>query len=138
VLSNLLNGTNIKIITISPQKYSFGYERSPFYLKIVNSLNLLINDIAAVDREFLASLVRSEEFRRTLLFIVRDPADLSDSELYNLTLLPKNDKNSKVSSETIFCEDDGDSLYIYHIDVKVVELESIAKKFTDNVFIIEQ
>ncbi len=132
ILSKTLMGRSIKIITIAPQEYSLGYDFKGANFKTLNNQSYLISSIGHCDLELLQKVVSSEEFRRTLLIIVKSSCDLSDSELPDIVGLVKS-KLVTMSNEIIFCEDDGDSLCLYNSDIDLTELISISKQLTSDI-----
>lgn len=132
ILSRNLEGSKIQLITFDPVKSSIGYDIFPFSNKKINGINLLINSIPECTAEFLKIIIESEEFIRTLLFIVKANHELSDSELSGIVSMYLK-KNDKVSVELILCEGDGDVLCLYNSNTGIEELKSIAEMFTTNV-----
>ena len=75
-------------------------------------------------------------FNRTLLIIVKRASNLSDEELLGIIAL-LNNPSSKINEEVMFCEDDGDSLYLFNSGISLLELVSLAKKVTSEVTVAE-
>jgi hypothetical protein len=134
ILSNLLIGSSIKIITIAPQHYSIAYDIGVCYPKNLNSKSFLINSILNCDLELVKKITVSEEFRRTLLFVIKKTSDVSDKELLEILDLAKN-KPINLTDSIFFCENDGNSLCLYNVNIEIAELLSAAQKFTTDVVI---
>ena len=134
ILSKTLIGHSIKIITIAPQEYSLGYDFEFFDRITVKSKNFLISTIPYCDVELLKKIVLSEEFRRTLIIIVKTSSDLSDSQLNDIVHLVKS-SSAILLNEVIFCEDDGWSLCLCNSDIDERELISISKELASNVLV---
>lgn len=127
ILSMVFLRKSLNLITISPQEYSFGYDFKNNNLRKLNNKYFLISNITNCDLDLLNMVVSSEEFRRSLLYIVEGAADLPDDELLSITGPPIS--SSIISTkEVIICEDDGDSLYFYNSVIKTSELEIIARQ----------
>ena len=132
VLLQLLNGSSINLITIEPQNYSLAYDIASYHSRNIKGSRFLVNSIAKCDFELIENIVSSEEFRRTLLFIVKEQSPLSDDNLINILDLMKGNFITELK-EVIYCEDDGDSLCLYNTTVDFEQLISIAKALTADV-----
>jgi hypothetical protein len=127
-----LNGSSISLITIAPQAYSLAYDIIPYHSKTIEGNHFLVNHISKCDFSLIEKVVLSEEFRRALLFIIKEQSPPSDEDLMNAFNLIKG-KSTLVMKEVFFCEDDGDSLCLYNTTIDFKELVSISKTLTDDV-----
>jgi len=132
VLLRLLNGRSINLITVAPQNYSLAYDFTPYHSRTIGGTSFLVNNIGNCDFDLVEKIALSEEFRRTLLIMVKRSPALSDSELDEIVGLIKN-KPVTISDEVIFCEDDGDSLCLYNSSIDTTELVSISKSIASDV-----
>lgn len=132
ILSQLLDGYSINLITIEPQEYSLAYDLPPYHFKKIEDNLFLINYIAKCDFEFIEKIVSSEEFRRTLLFIEKGQSSLSDKNLLDILGLIKGRFSTEIK-EVIYCDDDGDSLCLYNTAIDFEQLTSTAKTLTSDV-----
>lgn len=132
VLLRLLNGNSINLITVAPQKYSLAYDFTPFHLRTIGGSPFLVTNIANSDFDLIEKIALSEEFRRTLLIIVKRASTIQDNELREVVELIKN-KPVNISDEVIFCEDDGDSLCLYNSSIETKELVLISKSIASNI-----
>jgi len=132
ILSQLLNGYSIDLITIEPQDYSLAYEIIPYHPRDVGGNCFLVNRFARCDLQLIEKIVSSEEFRRTLLFIVKEQSFLSDKSLLDILGLIKG-RFSTEMKEVIYCDDDGDSLCLYNTAIDFEKLTFTAKTLTSNV-----
>lgn len=134
ILSQTLIGSSIKVITIAPQEYSLAYEFNHTNLITINGQRFLLSSISDCDLELLRKVISSEEFRRSLLVIVKRTFDLTDNELLDIVGVLENTPVS-LGDEIVFCEDDGDSLCLYNSEINLLELISISKKITPDIII---
>ncbi len=136
ILAQTLIGSTIKLLTIAPQKYSLAYGFNSSVIRKISGQKFLISCIKNCDLDLLREIVTSEEFNRTLLIIVKRASNLSDEELLGIIAL-LNNPSSKINEEVMFCEDDGDSLYLFNSGISLLELVSLAKKVTSEVTVAE-
>lgn len=136
IVSKALGNSEIQLVTVSPQKYSLGFEISPNIKKAANKTKVLINKLAIWDQALLRTIVSEEEFNRTLLFIVETANILSESELIKILLLAKQLTLDGIPYQIIFCEDDSDTLCIYNANLSVMQIEAISKNYTKDISII--
>jgi hypothetical protein len=132
ILSKVLNGSPLILITITPKDYSLGFEYNNSGSKTINDKVVLINNFINYELELIENVVLSEEFRRTLLIIVKAERILSDTELEDILDLLKGKSDSNINN-VIYCEDDGDSLCLYRTNFDLEKLISISKELTENV-----
>src|SRR5437762_2563368 len=126
VLVRLLDGSSISLITFAPQDYSLAHDICYCQLRIVSGNRFLINGIASCDPQLIEKVVSSEEFRRTLLVIVKERSALSDGDLIKLLELVKGRPDIEMQG-VIYCEDDGNSLCLFNTTVHLEELIFMAR-----------
>jgi hypothetical protein len=132
ILSQLLDSYSIDLITVEPQDYSLAYEIIPYHSRDVGGNFFLVNIIAKCDFQLIERIVSSEEFRRTLLFIVKGQSSISDKNLLDILDLTKGRFSTEIK-EVIYCDDDGDSLCLYNTAIDFEQLIFIAKTLTSEV-----
>jgi len=134
VLLKLLDGSSMSLITFAPQKYSLAHDIGHCQSKILGDNCFLVNSIVSCDPELIKKIVSSEEFRRTLLVVVKERAALPDSDLIKLLDLVKGRSAIEIAG-VIYCEDDGNSLCLYNMAIDLKDLMFMARTLTANVVI---
>jgi hypothetical protein len=113
--------------TLTPQKYSLGYELGKFNEMKSGKERILVNYIEGATEKLIYEITNSEEFERGILKIMIN----NEQKIINELSFVGTDYND-VKDELIFCEDDGATFYWYnpHLpkDVIQVELEKIITK----------
>lgn len=132
ILLQFLNDSSINSITIEPQDYSLAYDIDNYQQRNVKGHHFGINNITHCNLELIEAIVSSEEFRRTLLLIVKTQSHLSDANLMSILDLIKGKDISDLKG-VVYCEDDGDSLYLYNTTVDFEKILSISKTITGDV-----
>lgn len=132
ILFQFLNDSSINSITIEPQDYSLAYDIDNYHQRNVKGHHFGINNIIHCNLELIEAIVSSEEFRRTLLIIVKTQSHLSDKNLMSVLDLIKGKDISDLKG-VVYCEDDGNSLYLYNTTVDFEEILSMSKKITGDV-----
>lgn len=109
VLRYASDGKVVYLFTLSPQKYSLGYELGSFEESRVGKEKVLINHFEKLTDPLLLEIINSEEFNRGLLKVI-----LSDGQrtFNDLDFVQGNYAN--VKDELITLEDDGSSFYWYN------------------------
>jgi len=112
-----VEGKKFYLFTLSPQKYSMGYELKPFEELNTGNESVLVNYIDIGTDELITQIVDSEEFERGLLKIV-----ITDNQrsFENLSFVSGNYNN--ITDELIACEDDGTSIYWHNPHVPVNQI----------------
>lgn len=109
VLRYAVDKKQIYLFTLSPQKYSLGYEFGSFEQSSLGHEKILINHFQHPTDDLLSDVANSEEFNRGLLKIV-----LSDKKkVFNNLAFIQGDYTN-VKEELITLEDDGLSFYWYN------------------------
>ena len=126
VLSKLFLHKPVLIITIaSEKKYSLGYEMPSFRELKFDKIKYLVNEINSCSSSMLSEISRSEEFSRGLLVLMTHKEILSK----NLEEIIKHVHNKigleNLPYESVQCENDGKSLYMYNIMLSKEELRLI-------------
>ena len=134
ILSKVFLDKPALIITITPQKkYSIGYELGSFQEINIEKSKYLVNNLQACSSSMLAEISRSEEFGRGLLLLMVSNKGLIENVKSVLRYIGNNIGIENISSEIIFCENDGNSLCLYNTTIDSEELKSISKKITGDV-----
>jgi hypothetical protein len=97
------------LFTLSPQKYSLGYEFGSFEESRIGKDKVLINHFEKLTDHLLSEIINAEEFARGLLKIV-----LSDRQKTFADLDFVQGNYANVKEELITLEDDGSSFYWYN------------------------
>ncbi|GAA0563623.1 hypothetical protein [Chitinophaga japonensis] len=116
------------LLTIQPQKYSLGYELAQYKEFKVNKKNILINEVSDCGDELLKDIAQSEEFKRTLLIMIYNVSEVGTtliSDIMSLVSSPSYSSSSLHSTMFAYCEDDGDSLYLYNSSLTLNGLETL-------------
>lgn len=109
VLKYSFEGSMIYLFTLSPQKYSLGYELGSYKEFKIGDEKVLINYLEQCTEDQIAEVANSEEFSRGLLKIGLS----NERKLFN-NLNFINGDYSVLKDELITCESDGYSFYWYN------------------------
>jgi hypothetical protein len=123
VLKFSLEGMKFYLFTLSPQKYSLGYELKPFEEFKVGKEKVLINYFERSIDKIISEIVNSEEFERGLLKII--PID--KQRLFDDLIFAASDY-ATIKDELITCEDDGTSFYWYNPHMPADQIQEKLKK----------
>lgn len=134
ILLEFLNDSSINLITIEPQDYSLAYYIDNYQQRNIKGHHFGINNISHCNFELIEAIVSSEEFRRTLLIIVKMQTHLSDDNLISVLDLIKG-KSIPDLNGVVYCEDDGDSLCLFNTTVDLEQILSISKTVTEDVMV---
>lgn len=107
--------SNMTIITISPQKYSLGYEFDSFREERIGNKKILINENILLNAHLLEIICESEEFERGLLILFEGDYK---NQLRNLEDL------YQITDRVIFLDADGSILNLLNFD-NSIEIEAI-------------
>lgn len=127
ILCKIFIGKQLYILTIEPQRHSLLEKVEVFYEIIVKGIKILINEIENVEYSILQDISASEEFARSLLYIVHSENVLNNEDIESIVRL-RMDKQLKPYIKLAFCEDDGASLYLYNTNVDLKDLVHLQEK----------
>ncbi|RAJ83450.1 hypothetical protein CLV59_103418 [Chitinophaga dinghuensis] len=128
LLSRLFIDKEITLLTIQPQSYSLGFELLDYKAIKTNGMRYLINHVENCDDNLLTDITSSEEFKRTLLIIVQTDIQIDDLFISELMALVKDAayQSELLTSATVaYCEDDGNSLYLFNSTLLPNEVDAI-------------
>jgi hypothetical protein len=116
-----LQGKKVYLVTVSPQRYSLGYELGTFQEYKIGKEKVLINFFDNATDNLISLIVGSEEFTRGLLKLVlsNDEKSLNDLAI---------DDYSNLKDELITIEDDGTSFYWYNPHLPNDQIEERIKQ----------
>jgi hypothetical protein len=125
----------VHLITLSPQKYSLGFEFSnQIQIKVGKDI-LLANFIESCTEELLKEIVESEEFKRGLLRLVTIDPDRLQHIAKDLTFKYLDAEifaKGNFDYELIICEGDGKMLCWFNPSCPVQILENKFKEISHN------
>lgn len=118
ILKYSRDGLSVYLLTLSPQKYSLGYELGSFKESRFKEDKVLINYFEQFNDALISQVAGSEEFSRGLLKIIlcREQKSFDD-----LSFIAGDYEN--LTDELITCEDDGYSFYWYNSHLSKDEIE---------------
>ena len=116
---------NILIVILDPQEYSFGYGEKGSYILKLRKGSALLSYVESCDTGQLDAIVHSEEFRRGLMLLIKGEKVLKEKDIENLIQIKNAGEFANMHSEnrTVYCEDDGASIYIINIDLDTAWLQ---------------
>lgn len=128
ILKHLFLHKKTTLLTIQPQQYSLGYELTQYKEFKVDKKKILINEVNDCGDKLLKDIAQSEEFKRTLLIMIYSISEVDTALMSDITYLvssPTHDSSTLHSTMLAYCEDDGDSLYLYNSSLTLNELETL-------------
>jgi hypothetical protein len=123
VLSMLLLGHPVTIVTKQPQEYSFAQGLGKSHKSKIGKVQVLITEISECSSELLKSISQEEEFKRGLLLLVKADKSLDENEIQTILSIVENQAANLPSRLVlIYCEDDGDSICLFNTGLQVENL----------------
>jgi hypothetical protein len=124
----------VYLITLTPQKYSLGYDyNEPIKIK-TSKHTLLVNFIDSCSADLLKEIVESEEFERGLLRLVTvDQNRLNDiiGEVFFEFINDNDISKVNIGFELITCEADGKMLCWFNPHIPIHILEAKLKEISN-------